>query len=190
MNALSKEPRHGPCSRTSIEITMALNGNQDTLACSSLLSHLQICICPHYMNHSLSLIPHHMFAHRNSAHLSGNTRWQVDLVFFFQPVTNCPEYACGSPCPTQSTMVLDRNMIPYYSSGKFTLDLYVVSSEIFFSILVFYKFCVSCLFVVVHYWSSCLPWPYCRSYLCQWLGVLISLMPIISKFYIFIVFQI
>lgn len=117
--------------------------------------------------HSLSLIPHHTFAHRNSAHLSGTTRWQVDLVFFFQPVTNCPEYACESPCPTQSTMVLDRNMIPYYSLGKFTLDLYVVSSEIFFSILVLYKFCVSCLFVVVHYWSSCLSLPYCRSYLCQ-----------------------
>ena len=60
--AQSKDPRHDPC-RRGTDLIMVLGGNQATLACSSLSSPFQICLCPQHMKNSLSLSPSNPLPH-------------------------------------------------------------------------------------------------------------------------------
>lgn len=59
-------------------------------------------------------------------------------VFSLETRTKCPELECGSPCPTQSIMVLGRTTLSPQSLGSSTVNLAVGLLEIFLSCLVFY----------------------------------------------------
>lgn len=87
---------------------------------SCLLSSLHVCLCPEDMNQCVSPVPHHTFAPYSSVHLPYTTNLAPGVFSSSKARVENPRPACGSLCPIQYVMELDRTMLPHHK--KFIIE--------------------------------------------------------------------